>query len=101
MPMETLMTKAAAAKAARTHRTVEMYGVQAAATSASSCDASSTAGGRTVIMIRVRWSARACEERERREQRCDEKCGCDGGWLFCDRSFHVVADEDHAVEDWT
>eukprot|EP00965_Chrysotila_dentata_P236509 6201355-Pleurochrysis_carterae.AAC.1 len=57
MPMQTLMTKAAATKEASTHRTLEMYGVQTAATSASSCDASNTdAGGRTVIMIKVRWS---------------------------------------------
>eukprot|EP00965_Chrysotila_dentata_P062126 2058337-Pleurochrysis_carterae.AAC.1 len=39
MQMQTLMMKAAAAKAARIQRTLEMDGVQATATSASSSDA--------------------------------------------------------------
>eukprot|EP00965_Chrysotila_dentata_P109356 3614193-Pleurochrysis_carterae.AAC.2 len=56
MRMETLMMKAAAAKAARIQRTLERYGVQATATSASSSDASNTAGGKAVTVISVSWS---------------------------------------------
>eukprot|EP00965_Chrysotila_dentata_P042324 1404414-Pleurochrysis_carterae.AAC.1 len=54
--METLMMKAAAAKAARMQRTLEKYGVQATATSASSSDALDTAGGKAVTVISVSWS---------------------------------------------
>eukprot|EP00965_Chrysotila_dentata_P121872 4028315-Pleurochrysis_carterae.AAC.1 len=56
MPKETLMIKAAAAKAARTQRTEQMYGVQAAATPASSSVALNTAGSKTVTVMSASWS---------------------------------------------
>eukprot|EP00965_Chrysotila_dentata_P142477 4709972-Pleurochrysis_carterae.AAC.1 len=55
-PMETLMTKAAAAKAAKTQRTVQMYGIQAKATPASSSVALNTAGSKSVTVTSVSWS---------------------------------------------
>eukprot|EP00965_Chrysotila_dentata_P072936 2410864-Pleurochrysis_carterae.AAC.1 len=47
MPMEALMKKAAAAKAARRPMTVETYGIHAAAAPASSSVAMNTAGSKS------------------------------------------------------